>query len=133
MDTKKQYLVMETHYDNPGRLEGVVDTSGIRIHYTDTPRKHMAGSLQLGDPLIALSGMKVRSDLPYQMSCPSECTSRFQRSITVFASFLHMHTTGREIYTNLFEEDESFVQTVNSVCTYTVTPFLFVARAYLST
>lgn len=111
---KRPYLVMETHFDNAQRLPGIKDSSGVRVYYTDTARKHRAGSILVGDSLVSLYGKQVVHEHHYQFSCPSACTSRLEQPINLFTSFLHMHTTGREIYTNVFRGGE-LVHRLNSV------------------
>jgi Copper type II ascorbate-dependent monooxygenase, N-terminal domain len=42
---EERYFILQVHYDNPKRKEGVVDsTSGVLLHTTDTPRKLDAGT-----------------------------------------------------------------------------------------
>jgi len=35
---KKQYFLLETHFDNPDKFEGVILNYGIKALYTDKPR-----------------------------------------------------------------------------------------------
>lgn len=106
---------METHFDNPKKITGRVDRSGIRLHFSDKPRQFEMGTLQLGDSFVSRIGQIVRSDKPYVHTCPSECTRGFSQNITVFDSFLHMHRTGEETYINLFSENGTFLQTLHQV------------------
>jgi hypothetical protein len=39
----------------------------------------------------------------YESTCPEECTSTFGGPITVFHSFHHAHSYGREMWTNKFD------------------------------
>lgn len=119
VDDTRNILVMETHYDNPGGESGSVDSSGVRLHFTDTMRKFEASSLITADAFVTLGGEKVKNNFEYEFTCPSACTNKFSESINVFSSFLHMHTTGREIYSNKFDEDNKFVENINKVCTAT--------------
>ena len=49
--TGPQYFMMETHYDNRGLLDGIVDSSGIRLFHTSWQRAYEAGVLTVGmDP-----------------------------------------------------------------------------------
>merc|ERR1712086_733769 len=41
---------LEAHYENPKRIKGLKDSSGIRLHYTTKLREVTAGTLQLADP-----------------------------------------------------------------------------------
>lgn len=112
---KKRYLVLETHFDNPEGIEGNVDASGVRVYYTDKKRKYEGGSLLLGDSVLQRQGELVKSNFEYEHSCPTSCTEKFAEPINLFGSFLHMHTTGKEIYTSKFDADGKFVETVNKV------------------
>ena len=51
-----QSFYLNTHYDNPEGLEGVQDSSGVRVYYSKKPREHAAAVLMLGDPFITLYG-----------------------------------------------------------------------------
>jgi len=42
------YLLIQIHYDNPDLVEGVVDSSGLRIFHTKNLRKYDAFSLFMG-------------------------------------------------------------------------------------
>lgn len=111
----KKFLILETHFDNPTEIEGNIDNSGVRIYYTDTLREHEAASLLVGDQLVSRFEEVVQSGFKYQHSCPSECTSKFSRTINIYSSLLHMHTTGKEIYTNKFSANGTFIETIGKV------------------
>ena len=53
-----RYIYAEFHYDNTPQKKNLVDTSGFRAYYTDTPREHDIGFLILGTyldrPITAL-------------------------------------------------------------------------------
>lgn len=112
---ERQFIVLETHYDNPSLASGKVDSSGVRFFFTDTLREHEAGTLMLGDAIVSRRGMPVISGIGYEHTCPKECTARFSRSINVFSSLLHMLTTGKEMCTNLYDKDNTFLRTTNRV------------------
>lgn len=105
----KKYVIMETHFDNPSdpslsrqQQQKNIDSSGVRLYYTDTRRRHILGSIQTGDALVTLRDAPVQNNLSYQFSCPSICTSRFSQPVQLVSSFLHMHRTGRYASTNVF-------------------------------
>ncbi|GAB0493561.1 hypothetical protein MMPV_004846 [Pyropia vietnamensis] len=109
---EERYYVMQTHYDNPTGVAGVVDNSSVRLHFSDTPRQYDAGTISVGDALISLIGQSVEGGRNYTFSCPSECTSQMiQPSVTIFASMLHAHLTGLRLWTNLYRNG-SFVRTI---------------------
>lgn len=115
MDNENNIFVMEIHYDNPDKVPGSIDSSGIRVFYTNTLRKYEAGSLLLGDITVARAGQTVRNGFEYEHSCSSACTGKFSRPINIYASGLHMHTTGMEIYENKFNKNASFIETIKKV------------------
>jgi len=92
-------FMLEIHYSNPDNDQGVADSSGVRLYYTNTLRPHNVGMFQTGDPTVALEGRPVGSTeggvARYDFACPSGCTKRyFNGPVTVFSEVLHMHATG---------------------------------------
>lgn len=117
-DNANRYIVLETHYENPREIRGNTDRSGVRIHYTDTMRKHEAGTLRIGDVSVSLASETVSTDVKYQFTCPSECTKRMNGPINIFMDGFHMHKTGRAVFTNKFDENGTFIEKIGQVrCT----------------
>lgn len=114
IDESTQFIILETHYDNPNDEENAVDVSGATLYFADE-RPTEAGMLVLGDGIVSLAPQQVQHDYNYTSTCPSNCTQTWDNDINVFASLLHMHTTGREIYTNRYDKDGNFLETTNSV------------------
>mmetsp|Transcript_34045 Transcript_34045/g.72297 ORF Transcript_34045/g.72297 Transcript_34045/m.72297 type:complete len:730 (+) Transcript_34045:62-2251(+) len=93
---------VQIHYDNPEEKSGVVDSSGIILYFTETPREKSAGMLQLGDKFVRMTGQLVKpasieSELvEHTLHCPSEATEAIleNSSITIMDSGLHMHEEG---------------------------------------
>lgn len=115
MNSERRFIVMQNHYDNPSRIPGLVDRSGVRLYYTDTMRENEAGTLLLGDGSLFLEGQRVKSNFDYGFTCPTDCTRLFPESVNLFGSFLHMHLTGKEIYTNKFSANGTFLANLNKV------------------
>lgn len=115
LDSENYILVLETHYDNPTAQLNNVDFSGVRMYYTDTLRQHEAGTLILGDAVISRGGQTVKHNFKYESTCTSGCTRKFSGPVSMFFSFLHMHKTGREIYTNKFDENGTFIENISKV------------------
>lgn len=68
-------ISVQTHYDNPEGDVGVTDSSGVRVYYTEELREMDMGVIELGDPLVRLTGMPLplgRSS--FSFSCPGSCT-----------------------------------------------------------
>ena len=86
-----QAISIQIHYDNPSRLSGRKDSSGVRIYYTNSRRTHSAAILELGDPLVWMSRSGATENIndgltKYQFDCPGTCSSTFLGggSVTVF-------------------------------------------------
>eukprot|EP00172_Hildenbrandia_rubra_P003683 Plantae.Rhodophyta-Hildenbrandia_rubra.ctg6171.p1 GENE.Plantae.Rhodophyta-Hildenbrandia_rubra.ctg6171~~Plantae.Rhodophyta-Hildenbrandia_rubra.ctg6171.p1 ORF type:complete len:805 (-),score=130.68 Plantae.Rhodophyta-Hildenbrandia_rubra.ctg6171:2098-4512(-) len=109
LNDKNKFLVLETHYDNADEDSGVIDSSGAKLYYTDKRREQPGAALVVGDGYVSMSGEIVKSDWQYNSTCPKECTGLFEKSLTVFASGLHMHTTGKRIWTNHYDKDGKFI------------------------
>ncbi|RUS27037.1 DOMON domain-containing protein [Jimgerdemannia flammicorona] len=97
-------LVIEVHYnnDNPKVTPNLTDASGLSISYTTTKREYDAGLISIGDPSVMGGFMPFGSSkIEKQYICPGECTAKWPWDINVFASFLHMHEYGRQIWTGV--------------------------------
>ncbi|XP_021050319.1 dopamine beta-hydroxylase [Mus pahari] len=99
-----RFLRLEVHYHNPQKLQGRQDSSGIRLHYTATLRRHNAGIMELGlvyTPLMAIPPQETAFVL--NGYCTDKCTQMALENsgIHIFASQLHTHLTGRKVVTTL--------------------------------
>ena len=66
---------VEVHYFNVDGDEGVIDSSGVRVYYTDEFRPMDMGVLSLGDPGVLLIGEPIpegKSSIAFE--CPGSCT-----------------------------------------------------------
>ncbi|XP_062516164.1 DBH-like monooxygenase protein 1 homolog [Corticium candelabrum] len=99
-----QYVVMETHYNNPESSPSYVDSSGVKMYYTPTKRPHDAATLMLGHHVSIYSYQLLmpsrKKDIILENICPNSCTQAGlpQEGVNVFASFLHSHTAGRGMW-----------------------------------
>ena len=67
-------LAVEAHYDNPDKIEGIIDNSGVRVYYTEKLRSINMGVVQLGDPFVFLDGVALpEGKSSYSFQCPSSC------------------------------------------------------------
>jgi hypothetical protein len=121
LTNQNKFLIMETHFNNADLVTDSVDQSGFTLFYTDNLRQHEAGVLNTGDPLVSLGGSPVVNGKTYTFSCPSECTQNFREPVNVFASFLHMHLTGKEIYENRFAKNGTFLEKIRAVRVHGIT------------
>ena len=100
------YFIMQMHYDNPRMLSGVVDSSGIIVVLTETPRQHDAGLLLVGQVLQGMFIPPRATNYSLVAECPSDCTSSILPSsgITFVASLLHTHEAGRGLVVRQFRD-----------------------------
>jgi DOMON domain/Copper type II ascorbate-dependent monooxygenase, N-terminal domain len=91
-----QSFRFEIHYNNPELIENVVDTSGVRVFYSLTPREHELGVLNMGDSLVALRGNYVPPGVSeFEFVCDTTCSSfALTEPVTVIQEGIHMHTNG---------------------------------------
>jgi hypothetical protein len=89
---------IDVHYNNPGLIEGLIDSSGVRFYWTSQSRDEQIGMLQLGDPFISLMGEPVGNGLTlHEFECPGSCSSIVNQPVTVLREYLHMHEKGMRI------------------------------------
>jgi len=102
------YVILETHYNNPLLLSGVVDQSGVDLKLTDKLRQHEVGVFIMGDVFTSGSPIPALTpDYSVEGECVSQCTSFWSHEVNVFASLLHMHSFGSAIYTVLTKRGEN--------------------------
>jgi len=93
-----QSFQIEVHYNNPQLVEGIIDSSGVRVYWTSQPRDQQLGVLAVGDPLVGLYGQPVGDGLAmHSFDCSSSCSSAAGQNVTVLREYLHMHQTGARI------------------------------------
>ncbi|XP_015783011.1 dopamine beta-hydroxylase-like [Tetranychus urticae] len=99
------YAMLEVHYNNPNHRSGIKDNSGIRLYYTPNLRTYDVGVLEIGLTYNDKNSIPPNSS-SFILSgyCVTECTRVGLPStgITVFASQLHTHLTGRKVWTRHF-------------------------------
>jgi hypothetical protein len=89
--------MMETHYNNPTQDADIIDSSGIRVYYTASLRRHDAGVLSVGlDPNWRHIIPPGQPDVVSEGHCISTCTQQAlpSRGIKVFAVVFHTHIIG---------------------------------------
>ncbi|XP_023703480.2 MOXD1 homolog 2 [Cryptotermes secundus] len=95
-----KYFMMETHYNNPAQDVDIRDTSGIRVYYTESLRRHDAGVLSVGmDPNWRHIIPPGQPEVVSEGHCISACTQQTvpHRGIKVFAVILHTHLIGHKV------------------------------------
>lgn len=94
------YFMLETHYDNPAMDQDLVDTSGIKIFYTDDLREHDSGMMLIGTEVNFLHFIPPgQSEFTTVGRCTSECTSHGIQDgpIKFFSGVLHSHLAARKM------------------------------------
>jgi len=108
-----QYIVIEIHYDNPNRLSGVSDHSGVRVHWTPVLREYNAGVMAIADAWLNLPAIPPQQkEVHREISCPSECTSEWTHDIHVFNQFNHQHQIGDMFYSTLWNKTNHFISEI---------------------
>ncbi|XP_054876024.1 DBH-like monooxygenase protein 2 homolog [Poeciliopsis prolifica] len=104
------YYRLEIHYNNPQKKEGIIDSSGLRLYYTDKLRQHDVGILTTG--VFPVSHMeyaippKAAKFQSYGI-CNTTLFSRFEDPIPdlqVFSVLLHTHLAGRKVRVGHFRK-----------------------------
>jgi hypothetical protein len=89
-------VVLQIHYNNTAGLQDAVDTSGVALCTTETPRENAAATLWLGSLEI---------DIPAggTQTVVGDCHTGLRASepVTMLASWPHMHELGTSIKTDL--------------------------------
>jgi len=90
------HIMMEVHYDNYD-LAPFTDSSGVRLHFTESLRQHDLGVMAVGSggPGIAIPPGNLQHD--WNFECPQTCTDQLDTDMNVSSFFLHSHRVGRSI------------------------------------
>lgn len=92
-----EYVMLETHYNNPEGLEGEKDAAAYTFLYTEDAVETEIGTLTLGD--LQVEGWFLepgKSIVSHSTICTPECTDRWPKEgITAVSVFHHMHYRGR--------------------------------------
>ncbi|XP_074653955.1 DBH-like monooxygenase protein 1 isoform X2 [Tubulanus polymorphus] len=100
-----RYYLLQIHYDNPDKLSGVKDSSGMRVHYTSEMRTHDVGVMYPGITFWQKDAMIIppkQQKFELEGWCPSNCIDKaLQRSnvteIHVITVVSHAHLLGRAV------------------------------------
>lgn len=93
-----EYVMLETHYNNPEHIEGQKDTTSYTFLWNDKPVHTEIGTLTLGDLQVEGWFLEPGKNLvKHSTVCTPECTDRWPSSdgITAVSVFHHMHYRGR--------------------------------------
>ena len=91
-----EYVMLETHYNNPDHLVGQKDAASYTFLWNDQPVTTEIGTLTLGD--LQVTGWYLEPGQPlvkHSTVCTPECTDRWPSAgITAVSVFHHMHYRG---------------------------------------
>ncbi|XP_019727004.1 DBH-like monooxygenase protein 2 homolog isoform X2 [Hippocampus comes] len=103
---------LEIHYSNLNNVSGRIDSSGLKLHYTDQLRPHDVGILSTG----VSPSRHIDYDIPPRATkfrtygvCNTSLISQIVNPVPdlqVFAVMMHTHTAGREIRVGHFRNGE---------------------------
>ncbi|CAG2069210.1 unnamed protein product, partial [Timema podura] len=98
-DHRSTFFMLETHYDNP-MFRSAVDSSGVRVFYSNKLREYDGGMLVSGITVTPLHVIPPRQPQYHTVGyCNSLCTQRMfpQTGIKVVSVLLHSHLAGRKM------------------------------------
>ena len=103
-----RYIVVEVHLNNRKTDSGVdISTLGVNLTTTTNLRKYNATSLTTGDPGISFPSSSVQATYitaglgtqKWETMCSPTCTNYYIPSkVSIFSSFLHLHSSGKQIW-----------------------------------
>lgn len=93
------WFILQVHYHNAVQHADALDTSGVALCTTDTPRQHLAGVYTLGSVLINIPPFANGYQTVGQ--CPGWLSGFLPEPLHLIASFPHMHELGRSIRTEI--------------------------------
>ncbi|XP_030626622.1 DBH-like monooxygenase protein 2 homolog [Chanos chanos] len=108
-DGRVQMYRLEMHYNNPSKLKGRVDNSGLRFFYTSELRQHDAGVFTTGltvSPVYAIppTASRFHTFGLCDTSLIKQILPDSDQDLHVFASFLHTHLAGRKVRVGHFRD-----------------------------
>jgi dopamine beta-monooxygenase len=86
----------EVHYNNPNMIEGMIDTSKLRVYYSTTMRQHEVGVALMADYAVELRSQPINAGISkFTFECNDQCSELvLDEPVTVIAEAFHMHSTG---------------------------------------
>ncbi|ODN04974.1 DBH-like monooxygenase protein 1 [Orchesella cincta] len=94
------YYMLETHYNNPEKINGLQFEAGVELVYTNRLRSNDGGTFLVGYDLLGLFMVPPASpNFDIQSHCDNRCTSEMipARGIEIFAAQGHTHGSGRKM------------------------------------
>lgn len=103
-----EYVMLETHYNNPEGLEDETDEAVFTFLYNDEPVETEIGTLTLGDLQVNGWFLEPGQELvSHSTVCTPECTSQWpSEGITTISVFHHMHYRGRNARVQIIRDGQ---------------------------
>lgn len=101
-----EYVMLETHYNNPNGVEGVKDNASYTFFYSDESVDTEVGTLTLGDLQVEGWFLEPGKELvSHSTVCTPECTDQWPTDgITAVSVFHHMHYRGRNAQVQIIRD-----------------------------
>jgi len=90
-----EYAALQMHYYNLDAERGVLDSSGMRLFYSPQLRPNELGVLVVGSVGFNIPRLSALELAP--AVCPSVCTNKFNGTLQIVNTLLHMHKVGTSI------------------------------------
>ncbi|CAG2116969.1 unnamed protein product, partial [Medioppia subpectinata] len=104
-----RYVMINMHYDNPDRVAGRLDSSGIEVFYTQQHRKYEAFTLGIGSPLDDRIFIPPgQSAFHITGHCHTKCFENYMDhdGLKVFAIWPHAHLLATKLKIRHFRDGE---------------------------
>eukprot|EP01035_Chromulina_nebulosa_P022045 gene22045-28538_t len=105
---KRRYFIMEMHINNPNGLVDVnMENIGLKIYTTTSYRPYDATTITVGDHTVNFPDIPIGDLVSRESTCPGVCTANLLGPVYIYASFLHMHAVGRQMYSLIHRASDS--------------------------
>ncbi|CAL8068056.1 unnamed protein product [Orchesella dallaii] len=110
-ETGTEYFMFQTHFDNPDLLTNVNVTVSLEVFYGNKIRENEAGVALIGQVVPGSVSLLLPPNSQEHIimgHCAAGCTSEWipPEGISIFATFLHTHTSGRGVRFQHFRGDK---------------------------
>ena len=113
-ESDPKYMLLEIHYDNPNLSDNIIDSSGLRIYYSQTLRMYDVAIIAAGVTPRYVHKHTITQIIPQGQQrfssygyCSSKCLNISENKLPkVFAVGLHSHLAGRKITVRLVRDSD---------------------------
>lgn len=115
-ENEHEFYLMESHFDNPERLEGLTFESGVLVYHTEELREIEAGVMRIGQ-MYDYNFIVPPNSVDYLVvgHCSSNCTNEWipEEGVNIFNVMLHSHAFGRKMKLRQFRGTEELEWVIN--------------------